>query len=322
MLTRRQILASGAAAGLTTFFRGNQEVFAEAPQPATALNFRPPAGCTDTHRHIFGDLTKYPYAPTSGYRHEPAWVEDMRKLDRTMHVDRRVLIQPSGYGTDNSALLDGLKAFGANVCRGVVAIDDKTPDTSLDEWDRQGVRGVRATLGQTPQEAKQRLAALASRLKGRAWHVNTAISKISMLEGLQDIFATAPVPVVIDHYAGATAADGPAQAGFEVLLKLLKSGNVYVKMSRLHNLSSKAPGYADVEPLARAIVAASHDRLLWGTDWPHAGIRPEGFSRTDISPYFKYDDGLVFNEFAAWVGSPATLKTILVDNPARLYGFR
>jgi predicted TIM-barrel fold metal-dependent hydrolase len=321
MLTRRQVIASAAAAGVTTFFRSNLNLLAEAPQPATALNFQPPAGCTDTHRHIFGDLAKYPYAATSGYRHEPAWVDDMRKLDRTMHIDRRVLIQPSGYGTDNSALLDGLKAFGVKQCRAVVAIDDKTPDTSLDEWHKAGVRGVRASLGQTPQDAKVRLAALASRLKGRPWHINTAISKIDALDGLQDVFATAAVPIVIDHYAGATAAGGPSQPGFDVLLKLLKSGNVYVKMSRLHNVSKEAPGYADVEPLAKAILAASHDRLLWGTDWPHAGIRPEGYSRTDISPYFKYDDGLIFNEFAAWVGSPTVLKTILVDNPARLYGF-
>src|SRR5581483_10978612 len=175
---------------------------------ATALNFQPPSGCTDTHRHIFGDLQKYPYAPTSGYRHPPAWVDDMRTLDRTMHIDRRVLIQPSGYATDNSALLDGLKAFGPAVCRAVVAIDDKTPDKSLDDWHKMGVRGVRATLGQTAADAKQRLAALAPRLKGRGWHINTAIQKISALDGLQEVLATAPVPIVLDHYAGAAAKDG------------------------------------------------------------------------------------------------------------------
>jgi predicted TIM-barrel fold metal-dependent hydrolase len=246
----------------------------------------------------------------------------MRTLDRTMHIDRRVLIQPSGYGTDNSALLDGLKAFGPAVCRGVVAIDEKTPDKSLDDWDKLGVRGVRATLGQTAQEARQRLSLLTPRVKSRGWHINTAIQKIAALDGLQEVLATAPVPIVLDHYAGADAADGTSQAGFDTLVKLLKSGNVYVKMSRLHNVSKKAPGYADVEPLAKALVAAAPTRLLWGTDWPHAGIRPEGYSRTDVSPYFKYDDGLIFNEFAAWVGNPATLKTILVDNPARLYGFK
>jgi predicted TIM-barrel fold metal-dependent hydrolase len=129
------------------------------------------------------------------------------------------------------------------------------------------------------------------------------------------------VPVVLDHYAGAKASDGPAQRGFSTLIQLLKSGNVYVKLSRLHNLSTQKPGYADVRPLTEALVAASPRQLLWGTDWPHAGIRPPGFSATDVSPYFAYDDGLILNEFASWVGNADRLKQILVDNPARLYEF-
>ena len=320
MLTRREALISTVATGVALFTRWDERLLAAAPQPATALDFRPPAGTTDTHRHIFGDLKRYPYAPTSGYRHEPATADDMHKLDRAMHIDRRVLIQPSGYGTDNSCLLDGLKALGAN-SRGVVAIDDKTSDKTLDEMNRAGVRGIRLNLGQTAPEGKQRLAEAGSRLKGRSWHINTAV-QIGILEGIQDALVGSPVPVVLDHYAGAKASEGTSQKGFDVLLRLLKSGNVYLKMSRLHNASTQAPGYADVEPLAKAVIAANPARLLWGTDWPHAGIRPQGYSPTDISPDLKYDDGLIFNEFARWVGNSSLLKTILVDNPAKLYEFR
>src|SRR5207249_2126858 len=110
--------------------------------------------------------------------------------------------------------------------RGVVAIDDKTTDKMLDDMDRAGVRGIRLNIGQNVTEAKQRLANAAARLKGRRWHINTAV-QIGALEGLQDGLAGSPVPVVLDHYAGARAADGPSQKGFDVLLKLLKSGNVY-----------------------------------------------------------------------------------------------
>lgn len=319
MLTRREAIIGAVATGLIVAVRRTDTLLATGPRPATPLNFKPPAGTTDTHRHIFGDLQRYPYAPTSGYRHEPAAAEDMATLDHALHVDRVVLIQPSGYGTDNSCLLDGLKALGAK-SRGIIAIDDTTSDSALDQMHRAGVRGIRMNIGRGP-EATQRLADAAARIKGRGWHINTAF-QLGLLESLQDAIAASPVPVVLDHYAGAKAADRTSQSGFDVLLKLLKSGNIYMKMSRLHNLSTQAPGYADVEPLARAVLAANPERLLWGTDWPHAGIRPEGFKPTDISPYFKYDDGLIFNEFASWVGDPARLKTILVDNPARLYGFR
>jgi predicted TIM-barrel fold metal-dependent hydrolase len=322
MLTRRQAILGVAATGVSAIALRAAPLLAEVPLPSTPLAFKPPAGTTDTHRHVFGDQRKYPYAPTSGYRHEPAFIDEMKKLDSALRVDRRVLIQPSGYGADNSAMLDVMKAVGPASIRGVVAIDDKTTDKAMQDWHQLGVRGIRVGIGGAAPDAIQRLKSAASRIKGHGWHVNTAIGQIAMLDGLADGLAALEVPVVLDHYAGAKASDGPTQKGFGTLMQLLKSGNVYVKLSRLHNLSTQAPGYADVRPLAEALVSANPQRLLWGTDWPHAGIRPEGFSATDVSPYFKYDDGLIFNEFASWVGDAGRLKTFLVDNPARLYGFR
>ena len=101
---------------------------------------------------------------------------------------------------------------------------------------------------------------------------------------------------------------------------------IYVKLSRIHNISTQAPDYADAAPLAQALIAANPQRILWGTDWPHAGVRPPGYSATDISPYLQIDDGRVFNQFAVWApqaerDDPSLRQTILVDNPARLYGF-
>jgi predicted TIM-barrel fold metal-dependent hydrolase len=312
MLNRREVLVGGVATGIAVLARRTDVLYGAASQPATPLNFRPPAGTTDTHRHIFGDAQKYPYSPTSRYLLEPATVDDMRKLDRALRVDRVVLIQPSGYGTDNRCLLDGLKALGSN-SRGAIAIDDKISDKTLDEMHQAGVRAVRM------DPVPARIADVASRIKGRGWHINTAV-QIGALDVLQDTFATAPVPIVIDHYAGAKVAAGTSQKGFDSLLRLLKSGNVYMKMSHLEGPSTQAPGYADVEVLAKAVLATNHERLLWGTDWPHIGnTRP---AATGVSPYLNYDDGLIFNELASWVGDAARLKTILVDNPARLYGFR
>jgi predicted TIM-barrel fold metal-dependent hydrolase len=42
---------------------------------------------------------------------------------------------------------------------------------------------------------------------------------------------------------------------------------------------------------------------------------------TDITPFYEVDDGLVLNQLANLAPDPATRKTILVDNPARIYGF-
>jgi predicted TIM-barrel fold metal-dependent hydrolase len=80
------------------------------------------------------------------------------------------------------------------------------------------------------------------------------------------------------------------------------------------------PAYPDVAPLAKALIGANPQRVLWGSDWPHPGP-PTGRPLTDITPFYEVDDGLVLNQLAIWAPDPATRKTILVDNPARIYGF-
>ncbi len=125
---------------------------------------------------------------------------------------------------------------------------------------------------------------------------------------------------MIDHFAFAQAAAGVQQPGFDTLVDLLKNGNIYVKLSRVASISNAAPDYADVTAIARVLIAANPHRLLWGTDWPHSSPRP-GNKPTDVTPYADIDDGRIFNQFPNWAPDDAIRKQILVDNPARLYGF-
>jgi predicted TIM-barrel fold metal-dependent hydrolase len=130
------------------------------------------------------------------------------------------------------------------------------------------------------------------------------------------------VPTVFDHFGGAQAALGPAQPGFADLVDLVRSGKAYVKISGAYRASTQAPDYPDVAPLARALIAANAERIVWGTDWPHPNsVTGPGRKVTDISPLWQIDDGAVMNQLPVWAPEAATRKTILVDNPARLYGF-
>ena len=319
MLTRRQALITIASGGTAAAFWRDIRVAAAAPQPATPVSFSVPEGACDTHTHIFCDPARFPYAPTSGYRHEPATPDYLRALHRALQIDRVVIIQPSAYATDNRCTIDGMTQLGSSA-RSVIAIDDKISNAALDDMDASGVRGIRVNIGRTVVDAQSRLEPAFQRLAGRDWHINIAV-RLSMLEGLSEQISASPVPMVIDHFGGAQASLGVQQPGFDVLLDLLRRGMIYVKLSRIHNISTQAPDYADAAPLAQALIAANPQRVLWGTDWPHAGIRPSGYSATNISPYFQIDDGRVFNQFPVWAPDPELRKTILVDNPARLYGF-
>jgi len=130
------------------------------------------------------------------------------------------------------------------------------------------------------------------------------------------------VPVVFDHFGGAQAALGLEQPGFSDLLQLVKSGKAYVKISGAYRASQKAPDYIDAAPLARALIAANPERILWGTDWPHPNSAPTpGYGPMDVRPFSDIDDGRLLNQLPGWAPEASLRKTILVDNPARLYRF-
>jgi predicted TIM-barrel fold metal-dependent hydrolase len=204
-------------------------------------------------------------------------------------------------------------------------IDDKTSDAALDEMGRAGIRCIRLNLetaGQTdPAVGRQRLQAAIGRIKSRNWHIQI-YTRLSVIAGLTGQVSASPVPIVFDHFGGAQASLGIGQPGFDALVKLVRTGNAYVKISGSYRSSTQGPDYSDAAPFARALIAANPQRILWGTDWPHPdSSQVAGRKATDIAPLLQIDDGRVFNQLAVWAPEAAQRKIILVDNPARLYGF-
>jgi len=321
MLTRRSVLLASIAAGVTM---RNRTVLAKASQPSTPVNFEVPAGACDCHTHIHGDPAKFPFFAGRVYTPELASPEEMAALHNALHVERVVIVTPSVYGPDNSATLFGIKARGANA-RGVAVIDDKTPEAELDAMNQAGFRGIRLNLAtggtSDPTVGRQRLQAAVERVKARGWHIQMFTS-LPMISAIKDLVAASPLPLVFDHFGGAVAALGVGQPGFADLLELVKSGKAYVKISGAYRASELGPDYPDAAPLARALIAANPDRIVWGTDWPHPNsVAPPGGKPTDVTPLFQIDDGRLLNQLAVWAPDAAVRKKILVDNPARLYGF-
>jgi len=321
MLTRRDILLGAIAAGVIMRTRTG---LAKAAQPATPANFEVPAGACDCHTHIHGDPEKFPFFSGRVYTPEMALPEEMAALHKALHMQRVVIVTPSVYGTDNSATLYGMKARGADA-RGVAVIDDKTPESELDAMGRAGVRGIRLNLAtggiNDPDVGRRRFQAAVERVKNRNWHIQM-YTNLAMILAIKDLVAASPVPVVVDHFGGAQAELGPQQPGFAELVGLVRSGQTYVKISGAYRSSKLAPDYTDIVPLARALIAANPDRIVWGTDWPHPNsTTPPGRKPTDVTPLFAIDDGRLLNQLPVWAPDPAIRKKILVDNPARLYGF-
>jgi predicted TIM-barrel fold metal-dependent hydrolase len=293
-------------------------------QQSTPVNFDVPAGACDCHTHIHGDPARFPYFAGRVYTPEPASPEAMAALHRALHIARVVIVTPSVYGADNSATLFGMLARGPTA-RGVAVIDDDTTESELDAMHAAGFRGMRLNLAtggvNDPKVGRQRFQAAADRMKARGWHIQL-FTGLAMISAIKDLVAEAPVPVVFDHFGGAVAKRGVEQPGFADLLELAKSGKAYVKISGGYRASQLAPDYPDAAPLARALIAANSDRMLWGTDWPHPNsVTPPDKKVTDVTPMFPIDDGALLNQLPVWAPDAAIRKKILVDNPARLYGF-
>jgi len=309
--------ATGATASLIG--AGMGAAHGAAPTVRTPVDFDVPRGSCDCHVHIF-DPAGFPYAAERVYTPPPASIQDLRDLQAALRFERVVIVTPSVYGTDNSCTLDAIKKLGARA-RGVAVIGPSTTAAALDEMAAGGVHGVRLnveTAGESdPAAVKRQLDAVAEQLRGRNWHIQLN-TNLGVIAALADHIATLPFPIVLDHFARAKAARGPSQPGFDAMLGLVKSGKAYVKISAAYRTSDRSPDFPDAGPLAQAIVAANPDRVVWGSNWPHPG---RGRTATDIAPPYPNDDGLLLNQLPKWVPDAAIRRKILVDNPARLYGF-
>jgi predicted TIM-barrel fold metal-dependent hydrolase len=316
MLTRRAILVGALATGAILHARTSH---AKASQPATPVNIDVPAGACDCHTHIHGDPAQFPFFAGRTYTPEMALPEEMASLHKALHIQRVVIVTPSVYGTDNSATLWGMAARGADA-RGVAVIDDKTPESELDAMGRAGVCGIRLNLStggtNDPAVGRQRLRRAIERVKRRNWHVQMN-TNLAMVIATKDLVVASPVPVVFDHFANAREELGVQQPGFADLVDLVRSGKAYVKISVT---AGPRADYVPFTSLARALIAANPERILWGTNWPHPNSG-SGRKPTELTPLFQVDDGLVLNLLPVWAPDAGVRRKILVDNPTRLYAF-
>ena len=288
--------------------------------PRTVL----PRGSCDCHVHIF-DPGRFPYVPQRSYTPGTATVSDLLAFEAKLGVERMVLVQPSGYGSDNRCLVDALQALGPQRARGVAVIDvEKTMAAEIDQLHAAGVRSIRLNLEvkgeQSADRARAALQAALQAVASKQWSIQI-YADLHLIDALADVLAQATTPIVLDHFAGLKADKGLNQPGLATVLKLLQSGHVYVKLSAPYRASKQAD-YADLQPFVRAFVAANPSRLVWASDWPHTGSssnRSGDLSKTEA--FRRIDSGQVLDQLADWVKDRAVWTQIMVDNPARLYRF-
>jgi predicted TIM-barrel fold metal-dependent hydrolase len=262
----------------------------------------------DCHAHVI-DPGRFPFADGPGYRPKPHEAGPHRDyaavLDRH-GVSHALLVQPSGYGTDNSAMLDALARHPGRF-KAIAVVGPDIEDAALHDLAAAGVVGVRFNLvsyrpdGLAGAQAERLLA----RVRDLGWHVQVYATDAQWAE-VAPVLRRAGVRVLVDHFGVVDASVGTDGAGFQAVLALGRDGLAAVKLSAAFRVGD--PAHLDRYGVA-LLAAFGPDRCVWGSDWPFLGV-----ARTPT-----YAETLQVLE--RWLPDAEQRSRVLWRTPATLFGF-
>jgi D-galactarolactone isomerase len=314
MIRRRTLIKGASMAAMAAAISGVSVCVSKAQQVPNSSGAEPaklkaPAGACDCHHHIY-DAARFP-PPQPGARIiQDARVEEFRLLQRRIGTSRDVVVTPAAYITDNRVTLDAIAKLGVNA-RGVAVIRPTVTDAELKALADGGIRGIRFALGDPANSVTSidMIEPLSNRVNALGWHVQINMDAEQIVKA-EDLWSRLPSAIVFDHMGHVPQPEGLSHPVFNVVRRLVDKGRTWVKLSVTYdNTRDGPPGYADVTKVAQAYIKAAPDRMVWGSNWPHP-------NETN-----KPDDSVLFDLMSQWAPDEATRNRILVDNPAKLYGF-
>jgi predicted TIM-barrel fold metal-dependent hydrolase len=264
-----------------------------------------PVRAIDCHAHVMQrDL------PLASERHSApkrdVSVEEFLGVLDAHGISHGVLTAPSFYGTDNQLLLKALAAHPDRLRGTAIVAPHITPDT-LAQMARAGIVGIRLNWFRRdalPDVTNPDYRRLLENVRAQRWQVEIYLEggKLArVLPRLRD----AGVRMVVDHFGAPDPTRGVQCAGFSEVLKGVRAGDTWVKLSAPYRL-----GGADPQRYVDALLeAGGASQLVWASDWPFVG----------------YDEAITYQQcvdwLVAWIPDEATRRIVLVDTPSSLFGF-
>ena len=265
----------------------------------------------DTHAHII-DPARFPFDAGPGYKpapHETGTAEQYCAVLDAHGVGHALLVQPSGYGYDNRALLDAMARFPGRF-KAIAVVDPEMPEAELARLSERGVVGVRFNLVSYRADALAGKAGerYLARLRELGWFAQV-FADDAQWAAAAPLLRRSGVKVLVDHFGVQDPARGLDQPGFAAVVALGREGNAAVKLSAPFRLSRRSD-FSDLDPFAEALLAAfGSGGCIWGSDWPFLNL-PGGY---------RYGDARRAVE--RWLPEPERRAAVLWSNPLRLFGF-
>ena len=270
-----------------------------------------PAGACDTHLHVYGAPGQYPLSEERNYTPDPhSTLDDYLGVHRTLGLERAVIVTGSANGTNNRVTLDALARMREKF-KGLALLDPTVTDSELTALKNAGMTGFRVKTDGKGGLSFDSTAKMAARVAGFGWHVEFLSHSLAEAIAAVPFFNGLKMPYVFDHVAHARPADAETAAFKELLRILQNEAHVWVNLYSFYQESQEGPpDYIDMVPVVQAIIETRPDRVIWGSNWPHAGIGGPMPNDADLLDFL-----------LAAVVDEEIRRLILVDNPAELYGW-
>lgn len=274
--------------------------------------FQVPPGTCDTHFHIMGAPEVFPFVESRLYTPPAAPVEHYLSMAKAIGMERGVMVMPAVHGFDNAVMHNAIAKSEGRLC-GMIRANPHLSEADNRKLHAEGVRGIRFNLRPSLEGVydKDEMLKIVSRIRNLPWPVCLHIDLDLLVEQAETVRGL-DMPVIIDHMAQVDSRKGLDQPAFKVVLDLLGEKHVWIKVSGADRRLYDGEPYEGIVATARALIAKAPDRIIWGTDWPHAYVYEAGRM---------VNDGDLIGFVADYAPDEATRRKILVDNPQRLFGY-
>ena len=271
----------------------------------------PPRAC-DCHLHVYGPATLYPLVAERNYTPDPnSTLDNYLKVHRTLGLERAVIVTGSANGTNNQISLDALARMQGNF-KALALLDPAVSDNDLLRMKDCGFTGFRVKANGKGGLSFADSRVMSARVHGFDWHVEFMSQSMTEVIGAVPFLNSLKLPYVFDHVAHAEPQQSRQDREFSELLTVLKNEEqAWINLYSFYQLSKAGPPhYSDMIDVVRTIIEARPDHVIWGSNWPHAGI---------VVPM--PDDADLLDFLLIAVPEEYRCELILADNPAKLYSW-
>jgi 2-pyrone-4,6-dicarboxylate lactonase len=267
-----------------------------------------PAGSWDCHAHVFGPVEHFPYRDVRLYTPPEALLEQYLRLLDTFGFASGVLVQPSVYAYDRSCMTEAISRSNGRLKGVAYLASHELNEEFVAARHEEGLRGVRINAGLSYFNFKS-IRDAASAIAPFGWHISLQVKDIAQLVDLEPVCRDSAAKIVVEAMGKMPSTASASNLGFCALQRLLQTGNVLVKLSHVYKVSRAGIPYDDATWIARELISANPDAVIFGSDWPHPIVDPMPYSEDLLD--------LVLD----WTTTDEEREKLWVTNPAKLYDF-